>query len=381
MKPDFEYNFRSILQAPARALKAKKIFAASVYILIAVIIYSAFVYLSRSLDGQQVTGSLNSSGFIPLDIFYFNSIPAQIVYLFGILLAIFTVMTGFMSVAACDIERLRGNPFFSAGDAFRFSLKRTLQLFLSFLAIVVFILLLLLLGIVIGLVARIPYIGELLYSVFFFFPNFIIALFTTVIIFVFCFSILVMPVAVVADRNGESFNSILETFLTLTRHPFRWAGYTSYSLIAAKVCGFLMAYASFRAIQLLQYSSKIGGGEKIDSIIASGAARLPLDSELVGFTTCLFPFINFNFNISSLAAGATGHWSGYIMMFMLLAVFIMIWGYKLSIVATTQAYSYVIIKYIRDGHKISEEKSLFYEEEWINPPIAKDDSTEDTEDT
>ncbi len=51
------------------------------------------------------------------------------------------------------------------------------------------------------------------------------------------------------------------------------------------------------------------------------------------------------------------------------AIFLMIWGYKLSIVATSQAYSYAIIRYIRDGHAITDEKSLFHEEEWINPPI------------
>lgn len=374
VKPDFAYNFKSILLIPARALKAKKIFAASCALLGAYIVFTVFTYLALHLDGNTVKDIYDCHGLVPLELFTMDSTAASVVFFAGVLITLFLIMLGIMAVAAFDIEELRGNPFFSARDAIRFSLKRASQLFLSLLAVASFIGLIVLLGVVVGLITRIPFVGELLYSVFFFFPNFIIALFTIVVIFVFLLSVLVMPVTVIADRNGETFNSILETFLTLTRHPFHWAGHTLYAAVSAKVCGFIFAYFAFRAIQLLHYSSFIGGGDKISTIIASGAAHLPLNSAAVAFTVSLFPGIPFGFDITGWGAGGTDMFAGYVMTLALFAIFVVIWGYKLSVLATGQAYSFIIIKYIRDDYKIGDESSLFYEEDWVNPPL---DETED----
>lgn len=376
MKPDFEYNFKSILLIPARALKAKKIFAASCALLAAYVVFTVFAYLALAIDGNSFTDIFDCYGLIPLELFTMDSLAASLVFFAGVLLSIFTLMLGIMAVAACDIEQLRGNPFFSAREAIRFSLKRSSQLFLSMLAVASFIGLIILLGVVVGLLARIPVVGELLYSIFFFFPNFIIALFTVVVVFVFILSVLVMPVTVIADRNRETFNSILETFLTLTRHPFHWAGHTLYAAVTAKACGFIFAYFAYRAMQLVHYSTFLGGGDKIKTIIASGAAHLPLNSAMVSFTTSLFPGIDFGFDISAWSAGGTDMFAGYIMMLALSAVFIVIWGYQLSVIATGQAYSFAIIKYIRDDYKIGDETSLFYEEDWVNPPLDETQNTE-----
>ncbi len=369
MKPDFAYNFKSILLIPARALKAKKIFAASCALFCAYVIFTVFAYLALALDGNSFPDIYDCYGLLPLELFTMDSTGASILFFAGVLISLFVIMLGMMAVAAFDIEELRGNPFFSARDTVRFSLKRASQLFLSLLAVAAFIGLIVLLGVVVGLIARIPFVGELLYSVFFFFPNFIIALFTVVVIFVFILSVLVMPVTVIADRNGETFNSILETFLTITRHPFHWAGHTLYAAVSAKICGFIFAYFAFRAIQLVHYSTFLGGGDKISTIIASGAAHLPLNGSAVDFTVSLFPGIPFGFDITGWGAGGTDMFAGYIMALALFAIFIVIWGYQLAVLATGQAYSFTIIKYIRDDYKIGDESSLFYEEDWVNPPL------------
>ncbi len=238
-------------------------------------------------------------------------------------------------------------------------------LFIGFIALPAFI------G---ALIARILYIGEIIYSLFFFFPNFIVALFTVLAILVLLLSVMVMPAAVAADRNGETFNSILETFSTIIRRPVSWIVYTVYSLIAAKICGFVFAYFAFRAIQFLQLSAGLGGGDKINSLLAAGAAHLPYNSDLVGFTTNIFPGINFGFNIGKLftPAGYEGV-ASYIMAISLVLIFLTVWGYIFSIIATAQAYGFAIIKKNRDGHAIGDERPLFYKEEWVNPPIDEED--------
>jgi hypothetical protein len=270
---------------------------------------------------------------------------------------------------------MRGNQFLSCWQALKFSLKKLKQLVLSWVAIILFIGFIVLLAFLVGLIARIPYVGEVIYSLFFFFPNFIVSLFTVLAIFVLVLSVLVMPAATAADRNDETFNSILETFSTIIRRPVRWILYTVYSLITAKICGFVFAYFAFRAIQFLQISARLGGGNKVNSILSAGAAHLPYRSELVEFTTNIFPGINFGFDIGKLfiVTGETGV-ASYIMAISLVLIFLTIWGYIFSIIATAQSYGFAIIRKNRDGFVIGDERPLFYKEEWVNPPIGDNES-------
>lgn len=377
MKPDFDYNFKSLLTAPAKALKAKKIFVCSVALLAALAIYDIFIYLALLVDGQSLAAMFGIYCIFPFDIIGFSSIVAVILYYIGLFGAVVMIMLGMLAATSCDFEELRGNPFFSAHDSIRFALSRSPQLLISIAAIALFILLIILLGILVGLITRIPVIGDLLYSIFFLFPNFIIAIFTVLIIFVFFVSFFIMPITVAADRNKESFNSILESFLTITRHPFRWGLYTAFSLVAAKVCGFIYAFFSYKAVQLIAATAAGGGGEKIDRLMDAGFAHLPLESEAVRFTMNLFPEVPFGFDIPAPVTSGTESLAGYILSAMLFLIFVSIWGYMLSVVATAQACSFAVIKYVRDGHKITDEDSLFYEEEWANPVIDGENKTKE----
>jgi len=320
------------------------------------------------LEGYSITEIFDNHGLIPFDDFDLNSFPAIIFcYYLGPFLALFSLMIGIMSVAIIDFENMRGNPFMSYFQSIKFSFSRIKQLFLSELVIACFIGMIILMGIVVGLITKIPYIGELLYSVFFFFPNFIVALLTTVAIFIQILSVLIMPTAVAADYKGETFRSIVETFLTITCQPIRWILYTAYSFVAAKVALFVFAYFVYRAVQLLLFMTKLGGGEKIDQIISSGLNHLPLHSPLLSFLTNLFPGINFGFAVSLPTYGATESLAGYIMAISLFMIFLIVWGYFLSIIATGQAYAFAIIKKKRDDSKISDEDPLFFESAWVNP--------------
>jgi hypothetical protein len=350
----------------------------SFFILLAWFFYDIMTYLAVSAEGLDMAEFYSQHGLFPFKICCFKSYLAIFLYYYlGFLLTVLSLMCGIAAVAIIDFEDIRGNPFMSITKAVKFSLKRLKQIILAELAISVFIGFIILLGIVIGLFARIPVAGDFIYSIFFFFPNFIVALLTTLAIFILVLSVLVLPSATAADRLGETFNPILETFLILTRQPIRWLGYTIYSLGAAKICSFIFAYFAFRAVQLIQFSTEIGGGDKIGQLIGSGAAMLPLESKLVTFTNNIFPGVNFGFDVSYLGIDGTPNAAGYIMAISLFLIFLIIWGYILSVIATGQAYSYAVIKKIRDDNKIGDEQPLFFKDEPVNPPINETDKSED----
>jgi hypothetical protein len=117
-----------------------------------------------------------------------------------------------------------------------------------------------------------------LYVLLFAIPNFVVALFAIFIIFVLSLTVVLLPAVAAAERRGETFTAILETFSTIILQPFRWFGYTVYSLVAAKVCGFIYAYFAYRAVQFLIWSASLGGGERLGRLGQSGMAHLPFRS-------------------------------------------------------------------------------------------------------
>jgi len=309
------------------------------------------------------------------DLFHYSGVgDLQYFYLpgasgVGLVVTLLAVMLGFFGVSAIEIEEVRGNRFFSFRQAMAFSFKRLGQIFLSELAVVLFLAFVVLLFFIFGLITRIPFLGEWLFAVFFVLPNFIIAFIVIVILTVLIVSLLLLPSVSAAERHGETFTSILETFSTVIRQPMRWLGYTAYGMVAAKLAGFVYAYFCYRAVQFVTLATSLGGGEKVKRLVYSALDHLPVKTDVVREVCNIFPGIDWSFSIARWLSGGSNTAAGYLMSFMLLVIFASVVGYMLTIIALSQARGYVIIRYIKDNYKITEEDPLFYKEEHVNPPI------------
>jgi len=371
METDQHYNFRNVLLAPAKALSAKKIFVMTFFLCVSLLVYDLFTYLAVVVDGERLSPFYSIYGLLPLSSLVFSSLAAQILYGIGIVVAVLAIMLGFFGVSAINVEEARGHRFFSAGGAIKFSFQRFKQLFLSEFAIALFISFIILLIFLLGLITRIPYLGEWVYALFFVVPSFIIALFSVFIIFVMVISVILLPAAAAAERHGETFTAILETFSTIIRQPVRWLLYTLYALVAAKVCGFVYAYFCYRAVQFLTASASLGAGDKVWQLLKSGMSHLPLNSPLVKETCNVFPGIDWSFSISTWTRGGGNEAAGYLMAVMLFLIFASIIGYMLAVVATAQVRGYIAIRYLKDSYKIPDESPLFFQDEHVNPPVEE----------
>jgi len=346
----------------------------TLFLCVGVVVYDLFTYLAVAVDGRPVGTFWRAYGLAPLMPLAFEHIAAQVLYYVGVALGLLGIMLGFFAVSAIEIEQVRGNRFFSIGGAIRFSLRRFTQLLLSEVSIVAFIGLIVVLFLLLGLITRIPFVGEWIYSLIFLLPAFIIAIFTVFVIVVFSVSIILLPATAAAERKGESFTAILESFSTIIRQPVRWLLYTAYGLAAAKVCSFVYAYFCYRAVQFIGWGTSITAGDKAENLIRAGLSHLPVRADLVDETFRIFPGVDFAFSISSWARPMTGDGAGHVMALMLFLIFASIIGYALAVVATVQARGYVVIRYRKDEYDIAEEKPMFFEEEHVNEP---EEGTED----
>jgi hypothetical protein len=376
MEAQPHFNFRDVLRAPAAALSAKQILVMSLALIAALVVYDFFTYTALLLAGESLGQTLDAYGLTPFNNLPLDRFPAQVFYWVGVGLSVLVVMLGFFAVSALNIESVRGNRFMSPGQAIRFAFRRLPQLFLSELSIALFVTVIVLLFAALGLVSRIPFIGEWLYVLFFAIPNFIIALFAIFIIFVLVLSVFLLPAVAAAERRGETFTAILETFSTIILQPFRWFGYTVYSLVAAKVCGFIYAYFAYRAVQFLIWSASLGGGERLERLGQSALAHLPVRSDLAREVFNLFPGVSFGVDLRPLIGYPTDSVLSHALAFMLYLIFITILGYTLAIVAAGQARGYVALRFIKDSYSIAAEESLFFKEEPVNDKVSDNQDTQ-----
>ncbi len=372
MQFPLKYDYRDILSAPAAALAAKRILVMTLFLCAGLALYDLFCYAALAIDGEKIGRAFSVYGFFPFESFSFDSLAAAVLYWVGCAIAVLAVMTGMTAVAAFEIEAIRGYPFLGIRKSIGFALDRFKQLYLSELSVVAFVLLIIFLISIYGLIGRIPFIGEWIYTVFFVLPGFIIAILTVFILLVFVLSVLLLPAVAAANRSGETFDSILETFSTIIRQPVRWTFYTLISAASAKVFGFVYAYFAFRAVQFLTWSSSLGGGDNIDQLVKSGVNHLPVKSDVAVYTFNIFEGIDWGINVAAWSRGSTADSAvSYFIAFMLFVIFASIFGYMLSVIATAQARAVVIIRKLKDDYNIADEKPLFYKEEHINPKVEE----------
>ncbi|MEA1980806.1 MAG: hypothetical protein U9N54_07520 [candidate division Zixibacteria bacterium] len=362
MKDNLNYDIYDVLWAPLRALSPKKIFTMTFFLIISLLIYDIFSYIAFAIDGEKLSIIWKVYDFFPFFHIILKSPLAKIVFGVGLFVCTIIVMIGLFSVSAMEIEKIRGNPFLSIKQSIKFGFQRLNQMLLAELAIVMFLLFVVILFWLFGLLGRIPIVGEWLVALFFLFPGFIVAIFAVFIFVVFQMSVILLPAVTAAERKGETFNSILETFSTIIRQPFRWVGYTAYSLVAAKLAGFVYAYTCYRAVQFSVLSASMLGGEKIERLTRSGFSHLPIDSSFVKYMFNIFPGFDFSFSLAQWSRGGTEQAAGYLMSIMLFLIFASVIGYMFSVIATAQASGFVAIRKIKDNYKIGDEKPLFAEQ-------------------
>ncbi len=371
MEESLHYDIRDVLIAPARALSAKRILVMTSFLIVGILIYDLFAYAAVAADGGSLKSVWSLYGLSPLTWFKLNGFWAGLLYGIGLALGLLALMIGFFGVSAIEIEQIRGNRFLSATAAVRFAVKRVGQIIVSELSVLLFLLLIVVLILIYGLITRIPVVGEWIYTLTFVLPGFILALFSVFILFVLSVSVILLPAVAAAERKGEAFAAILETFSTIIRQPVRWLVYTVYALIAAKVCSFVYAYFCYRAVQFLAWGTSLSAGDRAVNLVKSGLSHLPVRSDFVEETLRVFPGIDFSFSISQWARGGADEAAGHVMAVMLFLIFASIIGYALATVAVAQTRGYVVLRYIKDDYEIPDENSLFFRDEHVNEPIEE----------
>ncbi len=256
-----QFKFTDIYQVRNYGFSLRRIGIHLIGILLAYLIYEALIYLSLVIEGSsEVAKFWNAYGILPIPPFIpteLTPLTTSAMWLGLIISASIFFLVGTMA-SKITIEQLRGDIFFSILNSIKYIRQKWLTVFGSFLGLLAFLLLLLLIPVSIGLLGKIPFIGKSILTISsIFIPiAFFFGLLTVFVITVFISSLFFIP-AVVATTGVDAFETIYQLFAMLWNQPWQLIGYGLLLLLLKLIYVPILAVfciAGFSIVLLLTHS-------------------------------------------------------------------------------------------------------------------------------
>jgi len=362
----FYFDIRDIFRAPRLALSGKKLLIQTSGLLCGYLGFLILTYLAHLLSDRRLSEVWGSYGLFPVHDFSFSGFLAWLAFIIGCLFFICIFLLSNAAVGKITYEQLKGDEFYSTKDSFKFLKKNWKTVLLSPLSILALVIILLICGIIIGLLGKIPYVGELGLGIFYGVPIFVVALFTAYTLFIFFIALFMTP-AIVATTKEDVFETIVQLFSSIWTQPWRYFIYTGLSGLLAKLGAFVFGYFCYRGVQLVNWSVGVLMKDKLSEIIEGALGYLTVPSSILYFFSNIFPGIRFAYLVPEPGWGAGLNWSKGIAAFLIgitfiLIVFVVI-SYALATLSVGQTLTYIIIRRKKDDENLLEKKTEEEEEE------------------
>lgn len=354
------FDWRDLLKAPRLALSTgKKLVLQTLGLVIGYLGYLILTYFAFVLAGQGVDQTWNYFGLFPIYDFGYGSWISGTVWFIGILFLVALWILLSTAVAKVTYEELKGDQFYSFREALRFMKGRTSAILFSPLTLFFLLLFVVICGAIVGLIGRIPAFGELLFSIMFGLPVFVVGIFAVFVALVFFFSFIITPPAV-ATLKSDTFTTVLQYFQTIWNQPGRFFGYSAILLVFAKLGVFVFGYFIMRTFQLVNWACGLTMGSKLDDIFRASWSYLPLPDVLEFFTT-LYPGSSIAYHFSFYPGGVelapTQALAAFLIGITLVLIIFILVGYGLTILTCGQTISFLITYNHREDENLLERKS------------------------
>ena len=216
------YSFAQVVRAPRIAFSAKKIWIAFLGLLVGVIVYSVLTYVAYSILPEWTVKEVwRTYRYIPVPVPGVTHFPwySWTIWGIGVALFVFIQMLSISAISKVTYEELRGNEFYEVMDALRYALKKAKANILAPITLAIFIGVFILIGCLLGLFGKIPYVGPIVIGLLFIFIA-LAALFVIYLIIVFFVSFLLSP-SIAAGVEKDVFDVLFENFSTLNEQTWR----------------------------------------------------------------------------------------------------------------------------------------------------------------
>lgn len=225
----FHFNYKDIFRINRYGFSGRRIGIHLVGILLGYLIYEILVYLSLFISDEVAAQEFwKTYGLLPVPPFISTQLNPLTTGAMWIGVFAFAAIFFLVSTAASKItiEQLRGDEFFSVGNALSFLKQHWKTVFGAFFGLVIILLFLFLIPGIVALLGKIPFLGKpiLTFTSLFTPIAFLLGLLIVFIITVFISSLFLVP-AIVATTNADAFETIYQLFAIVWNQPWRLVGY------------------------------------------------------------------------------------------------------------------------------------------------------------
>ncbi|MBD3285470.1 hypothetical protein GF359_03470 [candidate division WOR-3 bacterium] len=241
------FNYKDIFRAFRLGFAAKKIWVAFQGLVVGWIVYAGITYLTHFLAGANMAEIWTTYRLFPMPC-CFAAWWHWLIWAVGVAWFVFVGMVAGIAISKLTYEQLRGDEFYEVKEAWKQAIKSAGSLIATPILLGLFIVLLLAAGVLLGLLGRIPFAGELIVGLFAI-PAFAISLFIIYLMIVFFFTFTISP-AVIGTTKSDAFDNLFEVFSCVSDQSWRLIWY-QFMLLAFILVGVaLLAFFSTKAIEL-----------------------------------------------------------------------------------------------------------------------------------
>jgi len=385
------FDFRDVFKALRIAFSFQRIWTNSVGIAFAYVVYLIFAYISFLLDGTPFSAILSGYGLFPTIFGESLSLIPTILYWIGVILAGLLVLVTNTAVSRLAYMQLRNEFFYTWRQAFRFAFKKFLSIVGAYFTFIFMIAFFVIGALVMGLIGRIPAIGEWLNALLTI-PYIFAGLLLAFIALVSVISIILIP-AVLATMDEDALGGVFHSFSVVYNQPWRLGVYSALAGIL-EIVGFAM-YAVFIKVGYTVFAAlfTIGMGEKFFRISETSLAWLqkilgPVNELMRSAWGSGVQYIYFSHPHTSLALSGTEQIAAVIMTIFLFLVGLSVLGYAEATGNTGMTLTYLAIYKRQEDENLleREDEELKEEEEEEDEKTdessengGEEDSTEETE--
>ena len=214
------FDARDIFRSPRLALSGKKIWLFLKANLFGFTVYWILSYIALVLVGINFSDALNAYGLYPCVYCTENiSLISQIVYWVGIVIWILSIFFACTAVSRITYKELKGDDFYSVADARKFVKIHQYPIILSSVSILLIAGFFSLGAIIFALIGKIPYVGEILFALFYIL-YFFGSVFTVYTLVVLITSLIYSP-TIVATMEEDTMGTVFQSYTITWSQPWR----------------------------------------------------------------------------------------------------------------------------------------------------------------
>lgn len=214
------FDVRDIFRSPRLALSGKKIWLFLKANLLGFAVYLVFSYIALILAGNDFADAINKFGLYPCVYCAENiSLLSYIMHWIGIAIWIVSIFFACTAVSRITYKQLKGDDFYSVADAKKYVKNHRYPIILSWVSILLIATFFGLGAVVFALIGKIPFVGEILFALFYIL-YFFGSVFTVYTLIVFITSLIYSP-AIIATLEEDTMGTVFQSYTITWSQPWR----------------------------------------------------------------------------------------------------------------------------------------------------------------